>query len=190
MRIVPRFEFFFWKSSMIFQSSHHEFMGFELYILDIIPSQIDCTNWNLLIFSRELKKSCLTSRKKFKTRNNSNRYENLTLAEAIPEDHILKRIGDKMSIIHFAARKGQFEIVKTLCKKVKNPIVPDYKGNSPIHYAAFNGHVEMLKFLTSYNANLDVQNLDGERPIQLAKLNDHSEAVKYLQECKARFQKQ
>ena len=112
------------------------------------------------------------------------------LAEAIPEDHILKRIGDKMSIIHFAALKGQFEIVKTLCQKVKNPIVPDYKGNSPIHYAAFNGHVEMLKFLTSYNASLDVQNLDGERPIQLAKLNDHSEAVKYLQECKARFQKQ
>ena len=110
------------------------------------------------------------------------------LAEAVPEDHILKRIGDKMSIIHFAARKGQFEIVKTLCQKVKNPIVPDYKGNSPIHYAAFNGHVEMLKFLTSYNANLDVQNLNGERPFQLAKLNHHLEAVKYLQECKARFQ--
>ena len=64
---------------MIFQSSHHEFMSFELPILDITPSQIHCTNWNQLIFSREIKKSCLHSRKKFKTRNNSHRYENFSL---------------------------------------------------------------------------------------------------------------
>ena len=49
----------------------HDFSKFPQWIyefwiahLDIIPSQIDCTNWNNLIFSREIKKSFLQPRKK------------------------------------------------------------------------------------------------------------------------------
>ena len=105
------------------------------------------------------------------------------LLKVVPEDHILKPIMNGKNVIHIAAERGQFEDVYQLCKKLKNPIVPDDKGNTPIHYAAYIGHLEMLKFLIPYSKDLMIPNKYGKTPLQAAAVNGHSKAANYLVEC-------
>ena len=106
------------------------------------------------------------------------------IIETVSEDHILKPIKNGKNVIHIAAERGQLDFVYQLCKKVKNPLVSDDKGNSPIHYAASKGHLQILqmlqKVLKSYWTDMTIPNGNGKTPLQLAKLNGHSKVVKYL----------
>ena len=105
------------------------------------------------------------------------------MTKAVPEDHILKPIINCKNVIHIAAERGQFEDVYQLCKNLKNPIVPDNKGNTPIHYAAYIGHLEMLKFLIPFSTDFMIPNKYGKTPLQAAAVNGHSKAANYLVEC-------
>ena len=114
--------------------------------------------------------------------NNSNILS--LIIKTVSEDHILKPIMNGKNVIHIAAERGQLSFVYQLCKKVKNPLVADDKGNSPIHYAASKGHLQILqmlqKVLKSYWTDFTIPNRNGKTPLQLAKLNGHSKVVKYL----------
>ena len=104
------------------------------------------------------------------------------IIKTVSEDHILKPIMSGKNVIHIAAERGQLSFVYQLCKKVKNPMVLDDKGNSPIHYAASNGHLEILTFLTSKITGSMIPNQNGETPFQLAWVNYHDKAAKLLAE--------
>ena len=83
-------------------------------------------------------------------------------------------------IIHVAVENEDFEMVKYLCKKVKNPILTNEYGDTPIHLAASVGHLEMVKFLTSFTSNPNVINASGKTPIDLAVQNSHQDVIEYL----------
>ena len=104
------------------------------------------------------------------------------IIKVVSEDHILKPIKNGKNVIHIAAERGQLSFVRQICKKVKNPMVLDDKGNSPIHYAASNGHLEILTFLTSKITGSMIPNQNGETPFQLAWVNYHDKAAKLLAE--------
>ena len=79
-----------------------------------------------------------------------------------------------------AVENEDFEMVKYLCKKVKDPIVTNEYGDTPIHLAASVGHLEMVKFLTSFTSNPNVINASGKTPIDLAVQNSHQDVIEYL----------
>ena len=79
-----------------------------------------------------------------------------------------------------AVENEDFEMVKYLCEKVKNPIMTNEYGDTPIHIAASVGNLEIVKYLTSFTSNPKLINASGKTPIDLAVQNSHQDVIEYL----------
>ncbi len=87
----------------------------------------------------------------------------------------------KDTLLSFAARKGNAEIVRLILKSAPDP---DFQvkedGTTPLYIAAQEGHIEVVKALLSSGAKPDLAMTDGATPLLIAAENGHVEGVKAL----------
>ena len=76
---------------------------------------------------------------------------------------------DGVTPIHWAAHKGQTEIVEILAPLTDNPNAPDKWGYTPIYKAAKYGCKEVVKMLAHLTNNPNAPNNNGETPSSVAK---------------------
>lgn len=98
------------------------------------------------------------------------------------------------TILHLAARNGNFVIVKEAVKAGAEIGVADYERNTPLHLAALNGHVKVVSYLidhllkhfeTEYRGSeyeelakyVNARNKAGNTPLHLAVLRGRKEAA-------------
>ncbi|XP_014206005.1 acyl-CoA-binding domain-containing protein 6-like [Copidosoma floridanum] len=74
---------------------------------------------------------------------------------------------DNMLPIHWAADRGDFNILKFLVEVGSDINAQDADGQTPLHYAASCGHKDIIKYLLSKNARM-IQDNDGLTPKDVA----------------------
>mmetsp|Transcript_35947 Transcript_35947/g.49898 ORF Transcript_35947/g.49898 Transcript_35947/m.49898 type:complete len:238 (+) Transcript_35947:281-994(+) len=77
----------------------------------------------------------------------------------------LEKDKDGNLVLHWAAHKGNVEIVKMLLKVTKDVNFPNNMGNTPLHYAAINCKVEAAKLLLEAGADPNKANENGQTPL-------------------------
>ena len=83
--------------------------------------------------------------------------------------------------LHYAAYKGDIDIVSLLCEAKANNNVQNWLGYLPIHNAAISGNLEVFHYLISYNSIFyDAEENDGMTPFAFACIHGHLEIVKYI----------
>lgn len=83
------------------------------------------------------------------------------------EKSINLRDDNEMLPIHWAADRGNVEILDCLVKAGSDINAQDADGQTPLHFAASCGHKDIIKYLLSKNA-LVVQDNDGLTPKDVA----------------------
>ena len=77
--------------------------------------------------------------------------------------------------LHYAAMKGQIDIVRYLIEKGGETECYDSLKNTPLHYAAYMNHLEITKFLTDVIKDYPFKlNNNGLTPLHVAMI-DRSE---------------
>lgn len=84
------------------------------------------------------------------------------------------------TLLHFAAKKGEYEAIELLCKSNANVNSLDRKGHTPLHFAAKKGDIEAVKLLCKFGANIDQKDTKGFTPLSLAVRCNHTEIVQIL----------
>jgi ankyrin repeat protein len=84
-----------------------------------------------------------------------------------------------ITLLHYAVRDGQNEMVKILIKRKVN-INASSGGDTPLHVAAQYNYVEIVKTLLQNNANVNVVNFKGRTPLHIAYLYGREEIITYL----------
>ena len=82
--------------------------------------------------------------------------------------------------IHFAAIRGNLEIVKNLAKFADVLNAPDNNRTTPILIAALLGNLEIVEFLTKFTECPNAPNNFGKTPIHAAAFKGHLEIIKFL----------
>ena len=86
-------------------------------------------------------------------------------------------------LIHFAAEKGYYLLVKQLLEKGVSPELKDVDGNKPLHIASYDDEeelVEVAKLLLQNGADPNSINGNKDTPIYLATERGHAEIVNLL----------
>ncbi|XP_050566112.1 ankyrin repeat domain-containing protein 66 isoform X2 [Cygnus atratus] len=83
--------------------------------------------------------------------------------------------------LHWAAAKGQSEMVKLLVAHGARPCLRSDAGWTPAHFAAESGRLGTLRTLHSLHAAMDVTDLFGDTPRRLAEIYGHKECAKFLE---------
>ena len=111
------------------------------------------------------------------------RFSGLTTVDALLQvgaDPSIK--GKKGSTpLHFAARRGNDEIVKVLLEHPKVKIdTKDSSGKTALHLACSEGHSRVCKLLLSKGADIKAVTADNTTPLHNAILNGHSQVATML----------
>ncbi|XP_030212274.1 ankyrin repeat domain-containing protein 66 isoform X2 [Gadus morhua] len=81
--------------------------------------------------------------------------------------------------LHWAAAKGQTEIVRLLVESGGRPCLRTDNGWTAAHFAAEAGRLGVLRLLHALHAPVDKQDISGDRPIRLAEIAEvESEAYR------------
>lgn len=82
--------------------------------------------------------------------------------------------------IHFAANKGNSEILSFLIEKGADPASETAAGTSVLHFAAIGGHTEVVKLLLGKDIPVDKKNRRQITPLYYAAMRGHEEVVSLL----------
>ncbi|XP_059907694.1 ankyrin repeat domain-containing protein 66 isoform X1 [Gadus macrocephalus] len=83
--------------------------------------------------------------------------------------------------LHWAAAKGQTEIVRLLVESGGRSCLRTDNGWTAAHFAAEAGRLGVLRLLHAFHAPVDKQDISGDRPIRLAEMYGHEDCVSFLQ---------
>ena len=99
-----------------------------------------------------------------------------TLLERGADPSVKGRKGD--TALHFAARRGNEEIVKILLQHSKvNVNDKDASGKTALHLACNEGHSNVCQLLLNYGADIKAVSEDKTTPLHSAILNGHSQVA-------------
>nr|XP_006120743.1 ankyrin repeat domain-containing protein 66 [Pelodiscus sinensis] len=83
--------------------------------------------------------------------------------------------------LHWAAAKGQSEMVKLLVHHGARLCLRNDVGWTPAHFAAESGRLGVLRTLHFLHAAIDAADLFGDTPKRIAEIYGHKDCVKFLE---------
>ncbi|XP_030411151.1 ankyrin repeat domain-containing protein 66 isoform X3 [Gopherus evgoodei] len=83
--------------------------------------------------------------------------------------------------LHWAAAKGQSEMVKLLVQHGARLCLRTDVGWTPAHFAAESGRVGVLRTLHFLHATIDAADLYGDTPRRIAEIYGHKDCAKFLE---------
>ncbi|KAL2098862.1 hypothetical protein ACEWY4_005342 [Coilia grayii] len=90
--------------------------------------------------------------------------------------------------LHWAAAKGQSEIVRLLIEHGAQPCLCTESGWTAAHFAAEAGRLQVLRMLHAFHAPLDKEDCSGDKPIRIAEIYGHKDCVQFLKRAEADYQ--
>jgi ankyrin repeat protein len=87
-----------------------------------------------------------------------------------------------MNIVHWAAKKGDYEMLTTLASYGAQLSVPTEADALmfPIHWAASDGKISSIRFFLENNQDINVQDANGCTPLIVAAQHNHINCVVFL----------
>ncbi|KAM3871172.1 ankyrin repeat domain-containing protein 66 [Diretmus argenteus] len=82
--------------------------------------------------------------------------------------------------LHWAAAKGNTEMVRILIESGARPCLRTDHGWTPAHFAAESGRLAVLRLLHSLHAPIDKEDCSGDKPIRIAEIYGHVDCVNFL----------
>ena len=93
-------------------------------------------------------------------------------------------IRDSFSVIHYAAKRGQAEILAEVFRLAEGRLNPDIKTShlqwTPLHYAMYFGHASACRVLIRYGACINAVTADGTTALHLALRRGFRKMAQYL----------
>ena len=74
--------------------------------------------------------------------------------------------------LHWAADRGDVEIIEFLLEKGSDVNSQDSEGQSALHYACSVGHEPAIKILLKHKINLEIKDSDGQTAMDLIENDD------------------
>ncbi|KAI7805075.1 ankyrin repeat domain-containing protein 66 [Triplophysa rosa] len=85
--------------------------------------------------------------------------------------------------LHWAASKGQTEVVRILMENGARACLRTNNGWTPAHFAAESGRLAVLRLLHSLHAPIDKEDSSGDKPIRIAEIYGHEDCVRFLEKA-------
>ncbi|NXT76309.1 ANR66 protein, partial [Zapornia atra] len=85
--------------------------------------------------------------------------------------------------LHWAAAKGQSELVKLLVNHGARHCLRSDVGWTAAHFAAKSGRLRVLRTLHSLHAAMDAADLFGDTPKRLAEIYGHQDCFRFLEKA-------
>ncbi|XP_004710864.1 ankyrin repeat domain-containing protein 66 [Echinops telfairi] len=85
--------------------------------------------------------------------------------------------------LHWAAIKGQMEVVHLLVEHGARPCLVTDVGWTPAHFAAESGHLNVLKTLHALHAAIDAPDFFGDTPKRIAEIYGQKTCVAFLEKA-------
>lgn len=89
--------------------------------------------------------------------------------------------GDYCYPLHYAAKRGETDVLRALVARNVDVNVRDRSGQTPLHYAAAYGSAIAVEFLLTQGAQTHIEDDQGRTALALAEENDEEQVVKLLQ---------
>nr|XP_039323587.1 ankyrin repeat domain-containing protein 66 isoform X2 [Saimiri boliviensis boliviensis] len=83
--------------------------------------------------------------------------------------------------LHWAASKGQMEMIRLLIEYGARPCLVTNVGWTPAHFAAESGHLNVLKALHALHAAIDAPDFFGDTPKRIAQIYGQKACVAFLE---------
>ncbi|XP_075410197.1 ankyrin repeat domain-containing protein 66 [Tenrec ecaudatus] len=85
--------------------------------------------------------------------------------------------------LHWAAIKGQMEVVQLLVEHGARPCLVTDVSWTPAHFAAESGHLNVLKTLHALHAAIDAPDFFGDTPKRIAEIYGQKTCVAFLEKA-------
>jgi ankyrin repeat protein len=80
---------------------------------------------------------------------------------------------NEITPLHFAAGRGDSDIVYTIIVFLESVDPVDYAGQTPLHWAAMNGRARVVRALVLAGADPHIQDFNRQTPFSLASSKGH-----------------
>jgi len=95
-------------------------------------------------------------------------------------DLIFSKGNEDRTPLHFAAAKGNKDVVEFLLANKAEPDAKDKYGMTPLDVAASNGHRDVAQLLLANKADVNARDNDGWTPLHFAAVHDHKGVAELL----------
>ncbi|XP_048046422.1 ankyrin repeat domain-containing protein 66 isoform X3 [Megalobrama amblycephala] len=90
---------------------------------------------------------------------------------------------NKKTPLHWAASRGQTEMVRILIENGARACLRTDNGWTPAHFAAESGRLAVLRLLHSLHAPVDKEDTSGDKPVRIAEIYGHEDCVHFLEKA-------
>jgi len=87
-----------------------------------------------------------------------------------------------MTPLHYAAAKGQLDVIELLLKHGADVNARDKNGYTPLHAAAYYDHADAAGLLIVRGADARVRNNEGKTPLDVARERGRAEVARAIEE--------